>query len=503
MYGEMEMNIKEMLEKTASEVPQKTAIVLGSQRVSYGELDEASNRVANALINLGLRKGEHVAILMSYTPEWLINYFGVVKAGGITVILNAVLKAPEYDPLLRDSDSTILLTEKSFSEMLSSVLPTLPLLKHVIEVDSDSHREILGRSSTTSPTVDIKDDDETAIIYTSGVLGKQKGVVHTHSSLMAAASIVAPGLEQTGEDICVGMIPFFYALGLAVVALISVMKGSTMVLVPRFTPKGVLETVEQERATILVGVPAMFNALAMLDEKTLKEYDLSSLRVALSAGAKASTHLMQVFEQKFGLTFTEIYGTTEALATTLGDVHNRRLGTAGKPIEDIRLIDIDGSEVPQGEIGEIVCRSPQVMKGYYKAPELTSQVLKDGWFHTGDLARMDEDGYIEYIEKRSFIIVTSAGVKIPPTEVEEVLLKHPNVAEAAYVGIMDEHGGQIPTLFVVPKEGQRVTKQEIRSFCGQSLADFKLPRKIEFVDSIPKTGSGKMDRRRLKEPKGS
>jgi len=139
------------------------------------------------------------------------------------------------------------------------------------------------------------------------------------------------------------------------------------------------------------------------------------------------------------------------------------------------------------------------MKGYYKAPELTSQVLKDGWFHTGDLVRMDEDGYIEYIEKRSFIIVTSAGVKIPPTEVEDVLLKHPSVAEVAYVGVVDERGGQIPTLFVVPKEGQRVTKQEIRSFCGQSLADFKMPRKIEFVDSIPKTGSGKIDRRRLKE----
>jgi len=497
------MNIREVLEKTAGEVPQKTAIVLGSQRVTYRELDEASNWVADALVDLGLQKGDHVAILMSYTPEWIINYFGVVKASGITVILNAVLKAPEYDSLLRDSDSKMLIMEKSFTEMLSSVLPTLPLLKHIIEVDSDSHREILGRSSTISPIVDIKDDDETAIIYTSGVLGKQKGVVHTHSSLMAAVSTVAPGLEQTSEDVCVGMIPFFYLLGLAVVGLISVMKGSTMVLLPRFTPRNLLEAVQQEKATILVGVPAMYNALAMLDEDSLKEYDLSSLRLALTAGAKSSAHLMQALEQKFDLTLCEIYGTTEAIATTLGDVHNRRLGTAGKPIEDIKLIDADGKEVSQGEIGEIVCRSPQVMKRYYKAPELTAQVLKDGWFHTGDLARMDKDDYIEYIEKKSFIIVTSAGVKIPPTEVEDVVLKHPSVAEATYVGVNDEHGGQVPTLFVVPKEGQTVTRQEIRSFCRQSLADFKLPRKIEFVDSIPKTGSGKMDRRRLKEPKGS
>ena len=493
------MNIKQMLEKTAKEVPQKTAIVLGSRRISYQELDEASNRVANALIGLGMKKGDHVAILLSHSPEWLINYFGVVKVGGKTVILNAMLKAPEYDFLLRDSDSTILITEKSFSQMLASVLPTLPLLKHVMEVDSDSYQKMVVSGSATSPTVDIKDDDETAIIYTSGVLGKQKGVVHTHTSLMAAVFAVAPGLDQKREDICIGMIPFFYALGLEVVALISFYKGSTIVVLPRFTPRNLLEAVEQEKATILVGVPAMYNALAMLDEDTLKGYDLSSLRLALSAGAKASAHLMGMLEEKFGLTFCEIYGTTEALGHTLGDIHNRKLGTAGKPIQEIKIIDAAGKEVPQGEIGEFVCRSPQVMKGYYKEPELTAQVLKDGWFHTGDLVRMDEDGYIEYIEKKSFIIVTSAGVKIPPTEVEDVLLKHTGVAEAAYVGVPGEHEGQIPTLFVVLKEGQDITAKEIRNFCRQSLANYKLPHKIEFIDSIPKTGSGKIARRQLKE----
>ena len=493
------MNIKEMLEKTAKEVPQKTAIVLGSQRVTYQELDEASNRMANALIGLGMKKGDHIAILMSYNPEWLINYFGVVKAGGKTVILNSMLKAPEIGSLLRDSDSKILITERSFSQMLSSVLPGIPLLKHVIEVDSDSYAKMIADSSPTSPVVDIKDDDETAIIYTSGVLGRQKGVVHTHTSLMAAVTAVTPGLEQKREDVTIGMIPFFYLLGLAVVGLISLAKGSTIVILPRFTSRNLLETVAQEKATMLVGVPAMFNALAMLDDETLKKYDLSSLRLALSAGAKSSAHLMKTLEEKFGLTLCEIYGTTEAIATTLGDVHNRKLGTAGKPVEEIKLIDADGNEVPQGEIGEIVCRSPQVMKAYYGAPELTAQVLKNGWFHSGDLVRMDKDGYIEYIEKKSFIIVTSAGVKIPPTEVEDVLLKHPGVAEAAYVGVMDEHKGQIPTLFVVPKEGQSVTTKEIRKFCRQSLANYKLPHKIEFVDSIPKTGSGKIDRRRLKE----
>jgi len=493
------MNIKEMLEKTAREVPQRTAIVFGSERVSYRELDEGANRIANALISLGLEKGDHVAILMSYAPEWIINYFGVVKAGGIVVILNAMLKAPEFDALLRDSDSKILITEKSFAEMLSSILPNIPLLKHVLEVDSDSYKEMMAGSSAMSPVVDIRDDDESSIIYTSGVLGKQKGVVHTHSSLMTAATIVAPGLGQEREDISIGMIPFFYALGLLVVALISFMKGSTIVILSRFTPKNLLETIEREKATMLIGVPAMFNALAMLDDETLKSYDLSSLRVALTAGAKASAHLMKALEEKFGLTLCEIYGTTEALATTLGDIRNRKLGTAGKPVEEIKIVDDNDNEVPQGEVGEIIARSPQMMKGYYKIPDLTAQVFKNGWFHSGDLVRMDEDGYIHYIEKKSFIIVTSAGVKIPPTEVEDVLLKHPSVAEVAYVGVMDELKGQIPTLFVVPKEGQSITKKGIRDFCRQSLANYKLPHRIELVESLPKTGSGKIDRRRLKE----
>jgi long-chain acyl-CoA synthetase len=493
------MNIKEMLEKTAREVPQKAAIVLGPQRVSYQELDERSNRIANALISLGMKKGDHVAILMSCTPEWVFAYFGVVKAGGITVILSSMLKAPELDALLRDSDSGFLMTEKSFSQMLSSVLPDIPLLKHVMEVDSDSYAKMIASSSSIAPAVDMRDDDETAIIYTSGVLGKQKGVVYIHTGITSALPTVASGLEQERGDICIALIPFFYLLGLAAVLLVSFLKGSTVVILPRFTPRNVLETVEREKATILVGVPAMYNALAMLDDETLKRYDLSSLRVAFTAGAKSSAHVMEMLEDKFGITLCEVYGLTEFLIVSFGTIHNRKLGTAGKPVEDIKIVDNNDNEVPQGEVGEIIARSPQIMKGYYKMSDLTAQVFRNGWFHSGDLVRIDADGYIEYIEKKSFIIVTSAGVKIPPTEVEDLLLKHPSVAEAAYVGVNDEHGGQIPTTFIVLKEGQSATAEELASFCCQNLADFKLPKRFEFVDSIPKTGSGKIDRQRLKE----
>ena len=491
------MNIKEMLERAASEVPQKTAIILGSQRIGYRELNEISNRVANALIRLRIKKGDHVAILMSCTSEWVINYFGVVKAGAIAVPFDIRIKAPELESKLRDSDSKILITEERFSPTLSSVLPNIPLLKQVIEIDTDSYDALVADSSSISPSVDIEDDDETVMLYAAGVLGKQKGIVHTHAALMSALLALVPGLELKRDDVVLGMVPFYYLLGLTMAVIMPFIQGSTMVILPSFSSKSVLENVEREKVTMLVGVPASYNVLARVDEETLKSYSLSSLRLAFSAGAKSSAHFMEVLENKFGLTVCEVYGLTECLAVSFGGIHNRKLGAAGRPLCELKVLDYNGKEVPQGMIGEAVVRAPWVMKGYYKAPELTAQVIKDGWFYTGDLVRVDEDGYLEYVEKESSIIVTSGGVKIPPMEVEDVLLGHPAVAEAAYVGVTDEYKGQIPTAFIVLKEGQSVTAEEIRKFCSQSLADFKLPKQIRFMDSIPKTESGQIDRRRL------
>jgi len=271
------------------------------------------------------------------------------------------------------------------------------------------------------------------------------------------------------------------------------------VLIPNFTPRAVLEAVEKEKGSIIFGVPAMYNALAMMRDEVLREYDLSSLRLAVTAGAKSFPELMKALEDKFDLSLYEIYGLTETSAVSLSTFSSRRLGTVGKPICGLKILDDSGQEVPRGAIGEAVFRVPWVMKEYYKAPKLTAQVLKDGWFYTGDLVRMDDEGYLEYIEKKSFIIVTSSGLKIGPSEVEFLLLSHPGVAEAAYVGINDGYGGQIPTAFVVLKEGQNATSEELASLCYHNLADFKLPKRIEFVDSIPKTGSGKIDRKKLKE----
>jgi long-chain acyl-CoA synthetase len=495
------MNIKQALEDTAREVPDKEAIVLSGQRVTYGELDETSNRVANALLKLGMKKGTHVAILMSHSPRWVISYFGVIKGGGVAVLLNTALKAPELDSLLRDSDSEILITEKKFSRMLSSVLPHIPLLKQIIEADAGSYTRMVANNSSTSPAIDMKDEDEATIFYTSGVLGKQKGVVHTHASLMGTPPIITAGIQRKREDVIIDLVPFSYLYGLFEVLFGSIIVGSTVVLIPNFTPRTVLEAAEKEKANITFGVPAMYNALAMVRDEVLGRYDLSSLRLAVTAGAKSFPKLMETLENKLGLSLYEVYGLTEVSAVSISTFDSHKLGTVGKPICRLKILDDSGKEVSRGEIGEAVFNAPWVMKGYYKASELTAQVLDDGWFYTGDLVRMDEEGYLEYVEKKSFIIVTSSGLKIGPSEVEFLLLSHPSVAEVAYVGIDDGYGGQIPTAFVVLKEGQHAAAKELLNLCSRNLADFKLPKRIEFIDSIPKTSSGKVARRILKERK--
>lgn len=494
------MNIKQMLEKTAREVPQKEAIVCGSRRISYREFDEASNMVANALLELGLKRGDHVAILMSHSPEWLINYFGVVKAGGITVLLNSMFKAPELDFLLRDSDSKILITEKSFSQALSPVLPTLPLLEHVIEVDGESYREMMTHSPATSPTIDIADEDESAIIYTSGVLGQPKGAVHTHSSLMAGAEVFVRSIRQVREDIVLDPVPFFHVHGLLACAFPTFLTGSTLVIMPRLAPRTILEIIERERITWVHGPTALYLALMKLGTEVIRQHDLSSLRGAAGGGMALPAKISNKFQDIFGVNLMEGYGMTEVPPIiTVHPYDKPKPGIVGKTIIEVKLLNEEGEEVRPGEIGEVVVRGPSVMKGYYKIPELNSQVFKKGWFHTWDLARMDDEGYYIIVEKKSFIIKTSAGNMISPTEVEQVLLEHPSVSEAAVVGIPDRLRGEVPQAFVALKPGEKVSVKELHTFCRQRWAEFKVPKKIILDSNLAKTASGKVDRARLKE----
>ncbi len=493
------MDLKQILERAAREAPDKAALILGSRKVSYRELDETANRIANFLIDAGFKRGEHAAILISHRPEWVSTYFGIIKAGGVPVLLSTALKAVELDSLLRDSDASVLITESNFTRALAPFLESNAQLRQVLEVDSGSYGSSLAAASALAPDVDVDENDTAVIMYTSGVLGRQKGVVHTHASLLGTPDIVSAGLGREHEDIVIDPVPFFYLLGLSEVLFGSIIKGATVVIISSFTPRAVLEAIERDRGTILFGVPAMHNALAMLREDVIESYDLSSLRVASSAGAKTSAHLMAILQDKFKLTFCETYGLSELSVVSMSTLADHKLGTVGRPICELKIIGDDGKEVAVGEIGEAVFKVPWAMRGYYKAPALVAEVLKDGWFHTGDSVRMDEEGYLEYVEKKSFIIVTPSGLKISPWEVEDILLKHPDVTEAVYVGVRDGQYGVVPTAFIVPGDKGRPTAEELTEFCRDQLADFKLPRRFEYVESIPKTGSGKINRHRLQQ----
>ena len=497
------MNLIQALKKTSCNVPNRTALVLGDRRVSYRELDDYSDRIASYLVGIGIKKSDHIAILTSHTPDWAINFFGILKSGGAAILLSTMLKEPELASLLADSDAKVLITEKCFLRSLSPYLPNIPLLKYIITVDSVTYRSLLSNKRLSLPDISIDDSGIATIIYTSGVLGRQKGVVHTHASLMGTPDIVSAGLKRTVDDVVIDPVPFFYLLGLSELLFGSIIKGCTVVIVPHFTPRAILEAVEIEKGSILFGVPAMYNALAMTPHSILDGYDVSSLRVATSAGAKSSPRLMKTLEEKLGLTFCETYGLSELSVVAMSTIDNHKIGTVGKPIVELRIISDAGEVVDRGEIGEAIFKVPWMMKEYYKAPDLTSQVVVDGWFHTGDLVRLDGEGYLEYVEKKSFIIVTPSGLKISPWDVEEVILSHPAVAEAAYVGVGCKAGYLTPTAFIVTKNNQAVSEEEIAALCRQNLADFKLPKKFMFVDSIPRTGSGKIRRQQLKESWGS
>ncbi len=493
------MTLVDMLGRSVRRYPDKPAIEGEAGTLTYREFDTVTNRLANMLLGLGLRPGVPVAVLMPPTADWLIGYFGATKAGARVVILNAMLTPAELGALLADSGASIVLTESRFAKALAGAASAGPSrVAHVLPLDDEDFRKKLAEVPGNAPPVPMEETDECSVLYTSGVLGKQKGVVHTHRSLLAVSDVASELMGLQPDWKVMGFIPFFHVLGLET-AFSSLNRGSTLVVAPRFVVKNVLETIQRHRVTLVVGVPAMFNGLAMVPEEMLKAMDLSSLRVALTAGAKSSPTLMAALEKKYGLVVTEIYGTTECPVICMGGMKNRRLGTAGQPVLEFKVVSEDGAEVPRGTPGQALCRGPQVMTGYFNAPDLTAQVLKGGWFHTGDVVVMDADSYVTYVEKQSFIIVTSSGVKIPPTEVEEVALTHPAVAEAAYVGLLQPDGGQLPTLFVALREGKQVTKTELRGFLAETIAIYKLPHRIEFIAEIPKIASGKMDRRKLQQ----
>ncbi len=501
------MNLKLMLEGAARQYGGKTAIALGEHRLSYTELDEASNRVANALLKMGVGKGDWVAMLLVNSPEFVVIYFGIVKIGAVAVPLDTKYKVDELTSLFDNSKPKVLVTESPYLEPLIPVLPRFKSIRHIIDVSSRyegqalSYQEVVAMGSEQKVEVELKPEDIAHIAYTSGPTFRPRGVMLSHQCLVTEAAISGDGFQQTDKDIeLLFALPMHHVIGLVVVLLTSIIKGSTLVMLPGLSMSSLMETIEKERVTIFMGVPFVYALMVRMAEEEGVKRDLSSLRLWASAGAPLPIDIMVRFKQLFGVGIVQFWGLTEAVAHVtcqlLGE--SGKLGSVGEALPgwEVRIVDDNGKELPPDQPGEIIVSGP-IMKGYYNNPQATAERIKKGWLYTGDIGRMDRDGDLFILGRKKEMIIVK-GQNIYPSDIEYVLHSHPKIAEAAVVGIPDELRGETVRAVISLKEGKVATEAAIKRFCLEHMANYKVPKQIIFVDSLPKTITGKVCKEDLK-----
>ncbi|MBA7645697.1 Long-chain-fatty-acid--CoA ligase [subsurface metagenome] len=497
-----------MLEAAAKHYGGKTAIALGDRRLSYAELDEASNKVANALIKMGVSKGDRVAMLLPNSPEFVVIYFGITKISAVAIPLDTKYKIGELASLFDDSRPKVLVTESPFLESLVPVFPRFNYIEHVIDLSSKyegrflSYQEIMATGSVRKVKVEPEPEDIANIAYTSGPTFHPRGVMLSHQDLVTEATISGDGFRQTDEDVTVLFaLPMHHVVGLVIILLTSLAKGSTVVMLPGLSISGLMETIEKERSTIFIGVPFVFALMVHMAEEEGVKHDLSSLRLCCVGGAPMPTDVMKRFKQLYGLDVVQWWGLTETTAhVTCQPVDGTgKLGSVGKALPgwEVKIVDDNGKELPLNQSGEIIVRGP-IMKGYYNNPRATAETIRDGWLYTGDVGKVDGDGELFILGRKKEMIIAK-GQNIYPSDIEDVLYTHPKVAEAAVVGIPDELRGEVVRAVISLKAGEAATEPEIKRFCLERIANYKVPKQVIFLDSLPKTAAGKIGKEDLKK----
>jgi fatty-acyl-CoA synthase len=533
----LHMTVGKLLEEKAKLHPEHEAVVYAdrSLRMSYKEFDRHCRKVARGLMKLGLEKGEHIAIWSTNTPEWLTCQFATGKMGAVLVTVNTNYRTSELEYLLKQSDSTtIILMERyrdsSYIDMLYEIVPELktskagalnssrlPYLKNVIvlgenrypgtyswndllEMADDVTEELLDERMNS-----LEPDEVINMQYTSGTTGFPKGVMLTHSNIVNNAYNIAKCMKLTKEDRLCIPVPFFHCFGCVLGTLACVSVGATMVPVQEFQPKVVLQTVQDEKCTGLHGVPTMF--IAELNDPDFDKYDLSSLRTGIMAGSNCPIEVMKAVIEKMGAKeITIAYGQTESspviTQTRTDDPIEVRVETVGRalPAVEVKIVEPGtNKEVPRGVQGELCTRGYHVMKGYYKNPEATKEAIdEDGWLYTGDLAVMDENGYCKITGRLKDMIIRG-GENIYPREIEEFLYTHPKIVDVQVVGVPDPVYGEEVMAWVIIKNGETATVEEIKEFCKGKISRHKIPKYIKFTDAYPMTASGKIQKYRLRE----
>lgn len=495
--------IPALLRQRAQATPEKIFLYFRDLEISFRQLDEITNRVANGLAAVGIRNGDKVCLLLSNCPEFVYLFFGAPKVGAVLVPINTLLKAEEVRYIVNNSDAAIIVAEAKFWPLIEAIQPECPQVKNVVLVgEQERERAIPFVRFLSAPASDldvaVDPEDEMGIIYTSGTTGQPKGVVLTHKNYYVNSWQGATVAGMTADERALCILPLFHVNGQVVTMLMPMQVGASFILTEGFSPKTFFENIVRYRATTFSGVPTVYSILLNLPDAD--QYDLSRLRMCICGAAPMPVEVFTQFEEKFHTKIMEGYGLSEGTcASSINLIDGRRkTGSIGLPFpgQDVKIFDEHDCELPPGQVGEIVIRGRNVMKGYYKNPEATAETLRHGWLHTGDLGVCDEEGYL-YIVGRKKEMIIRGGINVYPKEIEEVLYKHPKVKEAAVISLPDTIWGEQVGCCLVLKDGEPWSPEQVIAYCQEHLADFKCPRHVFFMDSFPKTATGKIQKHLL------
>ena len=526
--------VQSFLTEAAETYPRKIAIDFLGKEITYQELYDSALKFANYLKGLGVQKGDRVAIMLPNSPQSVISYYGVLYAGGIVVQTNPLYTERELAYQMKDSNAKVIVTldviyprvEKVIKQtsiehiIVTAIRDYLPFVKSLIypfvqrkqydivadvEHGGNNHlfKRVLAEAEPEKLAVDFDFEKDIALLqYTGGTTGFPKGVMLTHKNLIANATMCDAWLYKCGkgEESVLGVLPFFHVYGMTTILILSIMQGYKMILLPKFDPETTLKTIHKKKPTFFPGAPTIY--IGLLNHPHLKDYDLSSIKACLSGASPLPYEVKRDFEQITGGKLVEGYGLTETSPITHANFiwdQSMVKGSVGVPwpdtVSEIRSLKT-GQPLPPGEIGEIVVKGPQVMKGYWQREEETAEVLKDGWLHTGDLGYMDENGYFYVVDRKKDMII-AGGYNIYPREIEEVLYEHEAIQEAVVVGVPDPYRGETVKAYIVLKENETVTEADLDEYARKYLAPYKVPKIYEFRDDLPKSAVGKILRRTL------
>ena len=488
-----EQTVIQRFDVVAAAKPKRVAVFWGRDRIRYAELAARIDRYAGNLQgSAGIKPGDRVGILLKNCPEFVIALYAVLKSGAVVVPINNFLKAPEIQYIANDCNLECLITSPDFSETIGK----LNGVRSVMLTDLEKETSAAYDRPPVSPA------EVALIIYTSGTTGKPKGAMLTHHNFASNVRSCIKALEGTESDRMTLLLPMFHSFMLTVCIFTPLSMGAGIVLIKSVSPfKSAMREMIMNRATIFVGIPQIFQALAQAKIPFWMHWVLK-LRMAVSGAAPLPRETLKQFENKMQFPLLEGYGLSEAApVVSFNPLRGpRKAGSVGLPLPDItvKIFDDHGNEVPPGQIGEIVVNGPNVMQGYYNQPEETALTLRNCWLHTGDMGKIDEDGYIYIVDRRKEMLLVR-GMNVYPREIEEVLHQFPNLKEVAVVAKVDEKRGEIPIAFVSPTDGATLQPPEILRFCRERLADYKIPREIRVVDALPRTATGKIAKLELKK----